>query len=79
MKEEEKKKPQVILQLSDNLSVGVMTAITHAQLCNIMKPELGFYHHVKKGLKDNGLLQLYLRNGDSWGITLTAPQPCLSQ
>ncbi|ROT68973.1 hypothetical protein C7M84_012828 [Penaeus vannamei] len=37
----ERKEPQVILQLPDDLSVGIMTALIHAHLQNIMEPDLG--------------------------------------
>jgi len=72
-KEKERKEPQVILQLPDDLSVGIMTALIHAHLQNIMEPGLGFRHHAKKVLKKNNLPDLDLGNGDSWGIFKVLP------
>ncbi|ROT69814.1 putative RNA-directed DNA polymerase from transposon X-element [Penaeus vannamei] len=69
----ERKEPQVILQLPDDLSVGIMTALIHAHLQNIMEPGLGFRHHAKKVLKKNNLPDLDLGNGDSWGIFKVLP------
>ncbi|ROT69820.1 AP-like endonuclease/reverse transcriptase [Penaeus vannamei] len=59
----ERKEPQVILQLPDDLSVGIMTALIHAHLQNIMEPGLGFRHHAKKVLKKNNLPDLDLDLG----------------
>jgi len=72
-KEKEKKEPQIILQLPNNLSVGIMTALIHAHLQNIMEPGLGFRHHAQKVLKRNNLPDLDLGNGDSWGIFKVLP------
>lgn len=39
----DKKEPQIILQLPDELYVGIMTALIYVHLQNIMKPGLGLY------------------------------------
>jgi len=72
-KEKEKKEPQIILQLPDDLSVGIMTALIHAHLQNIMEPGLGYRHHIKKILQKNNLPDLDLGDGDSWGIFKVLP------
>lgn len=66
-KEKKKKEPQVIFQLPDTLSLGILTAKIHAHLQNFIEPGHGFRYHLKKGLKEN-LPQLDLGSRNSWRI-----------